>query len=125
MKFLKFLGAIVWNLIVVVVAGAVLGDLEYQGGSQEIAALAFIILGAVQIGFAVQARTNATFTIANQKQNSLILRALGKEEDANFLDEDCKVAIEALKETGYKFWINAIGVSIIWLIASLILLGNL
>jgi hypothetical protein len=123
MKYLKFLWAVALNLAIVMVALTVLSNLEYQGGSQETAALAFIILGSIQMGFATLIRTTVTFTISNQKQNALILRALGKTEEANYLDEDSKKGTEALNETQYKFWINAIGATLVWLVAALTLLS--
>ncbi len=125
MKFLKFLWTIVWNLLFVVITLAILDKLEYQEGSQEIAALAFIIIATLQNGFSMQLRMMTIFATTSQIQNAKILRQLGNIEEADYLDKDSETLTQKIKENEIKFWINLIGAGIVWLISGLTLLGNL
>lgn len=125
MKTLKIVWAFIWNLTIVMVTIGVLSSFEYSTESPAAVAVAFIILVSVNMGYTHQMRTMAAFTISNQKQNAMILRALGKNEDADDLDEDCDNAIRALASTKHTLWISIVGACIVWLAAAFALLGSL
>jgi hypothetical protein len=101
----------------------ILSDLESRGASDETAALVFILMGTIRIGLAMQMRTNLTLFSLSTKQNSTILKSLGKDDEADMLNEDSVEVENMLLDSKYKFWINTIGAGLVSVIAILFLIA--
>jgi len=123
MKYLKYTWTVVWNIVLLIFVVAIISDLESRGASDEVAALIFILMSSIRIGLAAQARTDLTLFALSTKQNAKILESLGKEEEADILNEDSVEVENMLLDSKYKFWINTLGAGLVSLIAVLFLIA--
>jgi len=123
MKYLKCAWTVLWNIALVLFVVVILSDLESRGASDETAALVFILMGTIRIGLAMQMRTNLTLFSLSTKQNSTILKSLGKDDEADMLNEDSVEVENMLLDSKYKFWINTIGAGLVSVIAILFLIA--